>query len=151
MTTKESIIEEIQKAADADGDPQMQISMGTPGETVKNIIEELQKTGQAWIAAPSALSIMMEGIAKATERIYVTFGNKNISEFEAGSIIEYGDDDITITLDDPLESVGKFIIKGKGHTNQIVAGTIDDTVGPSTISGYGVLRVYSNGGGWHLW
>lgn len=151
MASKESIIEKIQQAADADGDPQMKISMGTPGQTVGNIIKELQKTGQAWIATPSALAIMMEGIAKATERIIVTLGSKNISEFEAGSIIEFGDNDLTITLNDPVLSVGKFIIKGKNFTNQNVIGTIDAQIGPHAVNGFEALRIYSNGSGWYSW
>ena len=154
MASKESIIEKIQQVADADGDAQMKIGMGTPGSTVENVIKELQKTGQAWIATPSTLAIMMEGIARATERIYVTLASENISTFEAGSIIEFGDDNKTITLDDPMLSIGKFIIKGKNKIGQNVIGTIDGIEWdpePWMIENYDVLRIYSNGSGWFSW
>lgn len=63
MTTKAEIIAKIQAAADACGNAQMQIGLGTPGSVVENAIGERKNTGTAWEPEPKSQALIIEGIA----------------------------------------------------------------------------------------
>lgn len=63
MATKDDIIAAIQAAADGTGNSNLQISLGSTGDHVKNIIGETKPTGQAWEPEPKTWSVVAEGLA----------------------------------------------------------------------------------------
>jgi hypothetical protein len=63
MATKEDIITEIQAVADASGDNNLRISLGAPGNNVKDTIGKTKPTGQAWEPEPKTWPVVAEGLA----------------------------------------------------------------------------------------
>ena len=63
MTTKNDMITAIQASADASGDNNIRISMGAPGNHLKNTIGETEPTAQAWQPEPKTWPVVIEGLA----------------------------------------------------------------------------------------
>lgn len=63
MATKDDIIAAIQAAADGSGSGNIRISLGAPGNHVKNSIGETKETAQAWEPEPKTWSVVAEGLA----------------------------------------------------------------------------------------
>lgn len=79
MTTKADIIAAIQAVADATGDTNIQITFGTPGAYIKNIIDEIQATGRAWVPEPKPWATVIEGLADWLDGGGVTPGRVKVS------------------------------------------------------------------------
>ena len=63
MTTKADIIAAIQAAVDGTGNNNLKISLGAPGDHVKNSIGETKPTGAAWQPEPKTWPAIVEGLA----------------------------------------------------------------------------------------
>jgi hypothetical protein len=149
MASKKSIIDFVNTVADATEDPQIRVGFGKPGSYVEDASGETKPTGMAFNPEPTSMSVLMEGIAKATEKIVSYTVSGNISNQEPGSIIEMRVNGMTITLDAATE--GKYIIKATNKTGMSINGTIDGVAGPHSLAPYQVYRVYYNGTEWMTW
>jgi len=147
---KESIISAIQAAADATGNRNIKIAIGSPGEHLDIGTGERIETGQAWVSLPSVFDTIVEGVA---ERLWHVKQVTENYELEATDhVVEVAANNVVVSLPGlPDGFRGPYLVKALNFTGISVTGQVDGSTGPINFPAYGALRVYCNGTEWLRW
>lgn len=151
MSAKERMIAAVQVVADATDDNDVRIAFGAPGGHLKNAIDEIRPTGQAWkFPNTGTWPIMFEALAEHIHGVRRVTSSDDLKTSD--SIVELGSNGIVLTLPAASDNFqGRYIIKAVNTTGTTVVGTVDGASGPFPVVAYGVLRVYCNGSQWLTW
>lgn len=145
----------------------MVIAMGTPGNTVLNIIDEWKETGMAWTPSPKPFQIMMLGLADWLDSHGVggDAGFKNVATIGVPGTIPSSADLAVITAspvnpDLPLANskapYTTLVVKNMGAGPNTLTPSGADTLDGAGVGlpmlAWGTLSVYTDGiSGWFTW
>ena len=151
MSAKERLIAAVQVIADATGNNDVRIAFGAPGNHLKNTIDEIRPTGQAWkLPDTGTWPIILEAIAKHLHGVRRITSSDNLETSD--SVVELGSNGVELTLPAASNNFqGRYIIKAVNTTGTSVIGTVDGASGPFPVVAYQVMRVYCNGSQWLTW
>ena len=147
MTSKAAIIRAIQEVADAVGNNNYQISLGTPGTSIENSIGEMTPTGAAWKPEPKSFPIVMGGIARCSGVARQMSSSGDLSETDHR--IELSSNNVTVALPPAEEKfIGSYLVKALGTTGGGVSGDIDGATQTIPVVNWDFFMVYCNGSAW---